>query len=165
MAAFLYRFFMITEETIREKILILLPLNFICQIISWIYGVIYFSIFNSNMTKAPKLLLIISSSVILLIDLLIILFFTVIIYQSLISDRSDFNVYQDEGEESNPVNFEEVPTLIWQEYHKLGDIECCIWMQNFKSGDIIKVLPDCFHYFHFLCIQEWFKIIIKIGIF
>ena len=158
----LKRFFNISEIT-GQKILIIIPFNFICQVIMCIYGIVYFIIYKSAIINILKILLIISSSTILIIDLCLVALVIVAIVQTNQAYREAYQRYQNEAAQEavddTPTNFEEFPTLIWQSYHKLEDVECCIWMQNFKAGDIIKVLPDWFHYFHFLCIQEWFKYI------
>ena len=125
------------------------------------YGIIFFIIYNSKMGSMPKILLIVSCSVVLFIYIWLIVLSVGIAIQvnNIYREAYQRHLEEVDGVELNgpPTNFDEVPTLICQNYHNLSEIEWCIWMQNFKAGDIIKVLPDCFHYFHFLCIQEWFR--------
>mmetsp|Transcript_14087 Transcript_14087/g.30602 ORF Transcript_14087/g.30602 Transcript_14087/m.30602 type:complete len:240 (-) Transcript_14087:69-788(-) len=34
---------------------------------------------------------------------------------------------------------------------------CCICFEEYKTGDILRVLPKCHHEFHCCCIEEWAK--------
>ena len=127
----------------------------------WIYGILYYFINSSKMTYKTKNLLIISCSIILTIYICLI---SLVLYMVMQIQRMYRDVYNQQVNDPGIViafdittSFEDLPTIIYQSYHKLDNTECWIWMQNFVSGDIIKVLPNCFHYFHFLCIQEWFK--------
>lgn len=34
---------------------------------------------------------------------------------------------------------------------------CCICFEEYKTGDVLRVLPKCHHEFHCYCIEEWAK--------
>ena len=52
---------------------------------------------------------------------------------------------------------DKLPSIVYEPYMKLHDKSCTICMEDYESGDSIKVLPSCNHPFHDACIEEWLK--------
>ena len=44
-----------------------------------------------------------------------------------------------------------------QSLNEFDNDDCVICMEPFKEGKKIKRIPNCRHFFHPKCIDEWFK--------
>ena len=109
---FLRKYFKLDIE-ICQKLLLLIPLNFVCQIAMWICGIAYFMVFKSTISNIPKLLLIISSSTIFMIDLCLIALTIISIIQINNSDREACSCF--------------VPLLRWEKYFNIPIIQSFIY--------------------------------------
>jgi hypothetical protein len=54
-------------------------------------------------------------------------------------------------------DFENINTLIYKKYISLNDNSCPICLCDYQEGDVLKILPGCYHTFHNEWIKHWFK--------
>ena len=50
----------------------------------------------------------------------------------------------------------QLPTIIYQDYHKFHITKCPIWEEKFESAESWKVFPKWFHIFHTDWIKQWY---------
>ncbi|XP_009409038.2 RING-H2 finger protein ATL67 [Musa acuminata AAA Group] len=41
---------------------------------------------------------------------------------------------------------------------KGGDTVCSICLCEYREGEMLRMMPDCHHYFHLLCIDVWLRL-------
>lgn len=41
---------------------------------------------------------------------------------------------------------------------KCGDAVCSICLGEYREGEMLRMMPDCRHYFHLPCIDEWLRL-------
>ncbi|KAJ1384449.1 Zinc finger, RING-type [Sesbania bispinosa] len=49
-----------------------------------------------------------------------------------------------------------LPCFNYEEPEKgCGLLDCAVCLENFKAGDVCRLLPNCSHSFHVQCIDSW----------
>ncbi|XP_039126138.1 RING-H2 finger protein ATL67-like [Dioscorea cayenensis subsp. rotundata] len=41
---------------------------------------------------------------------------------------------------------------------KGGDVVCSICLCEYRDGEMLRMMPDCRHYFHLMCIDAWLRL-------
>ncbi|KAK4344946.1 hypothetical protein RND71_035122 [Anisodus tanguticus] len=53
------------------------------------------------------------------------------------------------------------PKLVYSKRNRNGkgnDVVCSICLCDYKDAEMLRMLPDCKHYFHVMCIDAWLKL-------
>mmetsp|Transcript_2898 Transcript_2898/g.3574 ORF Transcript_2898/g.3574 Transcript_2898/m.3574 type:complete len:101 (+) Transcript_2898:339-641(+) len=66
--------------------------------------------------------------------------------------RRAHRLYDDHMED-----FEDINTLIYKKYLNMNNKCCPICLGDYNEGDLLKILPSCYHTFHSECIKNWFR--------
>ncbi|OIS99439.1 ring-h2 finger protein atl67 [Nicotiana attenuata] len=51
------------------------------------------------------------------------------------------------------------PKLVYSKRNGSGnDVVCAICLSEYNDSEILRMLPDCKHYFHVICVHAWLKL-------
>ena len=150
--------FDISEHT-EEKVNELHSYNLLTQIFVWVYGIAYLLIYRCLMTFIPMILLTISCLLVCLIWFLLLVLIAISYVETLKNNKLYSRQQNEEVTRKTnrrlTTNYAEFPSLIYQDYFNLNYQKCFLWMGAFHGGEILKILPDWFHCFHFKCLEDW----------
>lgn len=58
----------------------------------------------------------------------------------------------------DPAAINSYPKFTYTAASKGSDTVCSICLCEYKEGEMLRMMPDCKHYFHLLCIDAWLKL-------